>query len=76
MRRKGIGSALYSKAEFLAESLGGNTVYNWVHPNNTEIIQFLKRRDIDVLNLIELRKKSPNEKISSKIDVGDNQFKY
>ena len=76
MRRKGVGTALYSKAESLAESLGGNTVYNWIHPSNKEIILFLKRRGIDVLNLIELRKKWPNEKITSTIDVGNNQFKY
>jgi ribosomal protein S18 acetylase RimI-like enzyme len=76
MRRKGVGTALYSEAESIVEKLGGNTVYNWVHPNNKEIILFLKRRGIDVLNLIELRKQWPNEEISSNIDVGDNQFKY
>jgi ribosomal protein S18 acetylase RimI-like enzyme len=76
MRRRGVGTALYSEAESLAESFGGNTVYNWVHPNNNEIIHFLKQRSIDVLNLIELRKQYPNEKIFTKIDVGDNQFRY
>ena len=76
MRRKGIGTALYTEAEFLADSLGGNSVYNWVHPNNNEIIHFLKKRGIDVLNLIELRKQWKTEMITTKIDVGDNQFKY
>jgi ribosomal protein S18 acetylase RimI-like enzyme len=43
MRRRGIGTALYCEAESLTESLGGNSVYNWVHPNNNEIIHFLKK---------------------------------
>ncbi|MHA1135420.1 MAG: GNAT family N-acetyltransferase [Candidatus Thorarchaeota archaeon] len=76
MRRKGIGSALYSEVESLAQSLGGNTVYNWVHPNNEYIICFLKKRGFDVLNLVELRKPWPNEKIFSRIDVGKHQFRY
>ncbi|MHA2038629.1 MAG: N-acetyltransferase family protein, partial [Promethearchaeota archaeon] len=55
-RRKGIGSALYKKGEILVEEKGGETLYNWVHPNNDVSIQFLKKRGYDVLNLIEIRK--------------------
>ena len=40
-RRRGIASSLYAEAERLGEELGGDTVYNWVHPNNDAIIHFL-----------------------------------
>ena len=75
-RRKGVGSALYLEAERLVEKLGGDTVYNWIHPNNAEIIQFLKKRGYDVLNLVEVRRPWSGEKNLSKIQVGDFQFKY
>jgi len=76
MRRKGIGSKLYEEAEKLVMELGGNTVYNWVHPNNEMSIPFLKKRGYDVLNLIEIRKKRPNEKFTQEINVGNHEFKY
>ena len=76
MRRKGIGSKLYEEAEKLVMELGGNTVYNWVHPNNEMSIPFLKKRGYDVLNLIEIRKKRTNEKFTQEINVGNHEFKY
>ena len=75
-RRKGIGSDLYEEAEKLVNELGGDTVYNWVHPNNEMSIPFLKKRGYDVLNLIEIRKKRPNEKITQEINVGKYDFNY
>ena len=75
-RRKGIGSGLYEEAEKLVNELGGDTVYNWVHPNNEMSIPFLKKRGYDVLNLIEIRKRRPNEKITQKINVGKYDFNY
>jgi ribosomal protein S18 acetylase RimI-like enzyme len=75
-RRRGIGSALYAKAEALCEGLGGGTVYNWVHPNNDVIISFLKRRGYTVLNLIELRRPWPREVLTRVIRVGDHEFDY
>jgi GNAT superfamily N-acetyltransferase len=75
-RRKGVGSALYLEAERLVEKLGGDTVYNWIHPNNTGITQFLKKRGYDVLNLVEVRRPWPGEKNLSKIQVGEFQFRY
>ena len=75
-RRKGIGSALYAMAEEITGKLGCDTVYNWIHPNNSVIIQFLKKRGYDVLNLIEIRRSWKEEKISSKIIVGDQEFRY
>lgn len=75
-RRRGIGTALYEKAEELAEDLGEDTVYNWVHPNNDVIISFLKNRGYSVLNLIELRRRWKGEKTSMKIKVGKHEFDY
>jgi len=75
-RRKGIGSDLYEEAEKLVNELGGDTVYNWVHPNNEMSIPFLKKRGYDVLNLIEIRRKRPNEKITQEINVGKYDFNY
>jgi ribosomal protein S18 acetylase RimI-like enzyme len=75
-RRKGIGSSLYSEAERLAESLGGDTVYNWVHPNNHVIISFLQKRGYDVLNLIEIRRPRKGERPAAKVRVSDHEFSY
>ena len=33
-RRQGIATLLFEKAEQLAEKMGGDTCFNWVHPNN------------------------------------------
>lgn len=75
-RRKGIASKLYDKAEGLANELGEDQVYNWVHPNNHKIISFLSKRGYNVLNLIEIRKPSVNEKLVEKITVGEHRYNY
>ncbi len=75
-RRKGIGSLLFEKAEALAKKFGNDTVYNWVHPNNDASILMLKKRGYDVLNLIEIRRKLPDEKLTTTIKVGNHEFKY
>ena len=75
-RRQGIASALYNEAEKLAQALGSDTPYNWVHPNNDAIIQFLQHRGYDILNLIELRHPRPGEKPSEVISVGKHKFNY
>lgn len=73
-RRQGVGSSLYGAAEQLTQQLGGDTLYNWVDPNNHTIIRFLRQRGYTVLNLIELRRASPGEKTPHKINVGTNEF--
>lgn len=75
-RRCGIASALHSKAEEIAASYGGNTVYNYVHPNNHRMIEFLRKRGYTVLNLIEIRKAYPGETLTQKIPVGEHEFDY
>lgn len=75
-RRKGIASALYAEAERLAEDLGSDTVYNWIHPNNDEIVSFLKKRGYCVLNLVEVRRPRPAEKITGKISIDRHEFDY
>ncbi|MHA1112263.1 MAG: GNAT family N-acetyltransferase [Promethearchaeota archaeon] len=75
-RRKGTGSALFLRAEKFALDLGGHTMYNWVHPNNHRSIIFLKKHGYDVLNLIEVRKKLPWEKISQKYKIGQYEYEY
>ena len=61
-RRQGVAAALHGKAEEIAASYGNDTVYNYVHPNNHRMIEFLRKRGYTVLNLIEIRKPYQNEK--------------
>lgn len=75
-RRKGIASALFKRAEQVAIELGGDTLYNWVHPNNERSIPFLKKQGYDVLNLIEIRKKYSNETLTQRIKVGNYEYQY
>ncbi len=75
-RRRGVASGLYAEAERLAAKIGGETVYNWVHPNNEAVIAFLAKRGYDVLNLVELRKARAGEKPAGKVRVGEHEFEY
>jgi len=75
-RKKGIASALYGEAEVLNKNLGGDTLYNYVHPNNDAMIGFLNKKGYNVLNLIEVRKKYANEEIKEKIEIRNNFFEY
>ena len=43
-RRKGIASKLYDTAEQLAKSFGEASLFNYVHPNNDNMIMFLKSK--------------------------------
>ena len=75
-RRHGVASALHSKAEEIAASYGEDTVYNYVHPNNHRMIEFLRKRGYTVLNLIEIRKQYQGENITQTITVGEHEFDY
>ena len=73
-RRQGVASSLYEQAERVAAELGGDTVYNWVDPDNAAIIEFLRARGYTVLNLIELRSARPDEQPQKRVRVGSYQF--
>ena len=75
-RRHGIATALHSKAEEIAAFYGENTVYNYVHPNNHRMIEFLRKRGYTVLNLIEIRKPYQGENLTQVIHVGQHEFDY
>ena len=75
-RRHGVATALHSKAEEIAASYGDDTVYNYVHPNNHRMIEFLRKRGYTVLNLIEIRKPYKDEKLTQTIAVGEHEFDY
>lgn len=75
-RRKGVATLLFEKAEEVAGARGEDTVYNYVHPNNDGMIQFLRSKGYTVLNLIEIRKPYKDENLTTTIDVGKNTFDY
>ena len=75
-RRLGVAAALHSKAEDIAASYGEDTVYNYVHPNNHRMIEFLRKRGYTVLNLIEIRKPYQVENLTQVIHVGQHEFDY
>ena len=75
-RRRGIATMLFSKAEEIAASMGEDTVYNYVHPNNENMIRFLRSKGYTVLNMIEIRKPYRDEKLTEIIHVGKEAFDY
>ncbi|HHU07968.1 MAG TPA: GNAT family N-acetyltransferase, partial [Clostridiaceae bacterium] len=76
MRRMGLATELFRTVEELAVVCGGDTVYNYVHPNNHPMIAFLKRYGYDVLNLIEVRKAYKDENLADTVQVGEHPFRY
>ena len=75
-RRKGVASLLFAKAEELAASMGEDTVFNFVHPNNDGMIAFLRAKGYTVLNMIEIRKPYRGEKLSTTVRVDGHTFDY
>ena len=75
-RRRGIASLLFEKAEEIASSMGEDTVYNYVHPNNEGMIGFLRSKGYTVLNLIEIRKPYKGEKLTATVNVDHHSFDY
>ena len=74
-RKQGVASQLFHEAERLAARFGGETVFNWIHPNNQRMIYFLAHHGYTELNLIEIRKKRV-KKSGAKIQVGEFEFDY
>jgi ribosomal protein S18 acetylase RimI-like enzyme len=75
-RRRGVATMLFNKAEEIAASMGENTVYNFVHPNNEGMIIFLRSKGYTVLNMIEIRKPYEGEKLTTKVHVENEAFDY
>ena len=75
-RRKGVATMLFRKAEEIAASMGEDTVYNFVHPNNEGMIRFLASKGYTVLNMIEIRKPYKDEKLTTTIHVEKETFDY
>ena len=75
-RRRGIATMLFGKAEEIAASMGEDTVYNYVHPNNENMIRFLRSKGYTVLNMIEIRKPYEGEKLTTTIHVEKEAFDY
>ncbi|MBR5059608.1 MAG: GNAT family N-acetyltransferase [Clostridia bacterium] len=75
-RRQGVASLLFGKAEEIAGSMGEETVFNFVHPNNDGMIAFLRSKGYTVLNLIEIRKPYAGERLRTKVRVDENAFDY
>ena len=75
-RRRGAATMLFRKAEEIAASMGDDTVYNFVHPNNENMIQFLRSKGYTVLNMIEIRKPYEGEKLTTMVQVGKEVFDY
>ena len=67
---------LFNKAEEIAASMGENTVYNFVHPNNEGMIRFLRSKGYTVLNMIEIRKPYEGEKLTTTVHVENEAFDY
>ena len=75
-RRRGVAALLFEKAESLARAMGEDTVFNFVHPNNRGMIDFLRAKGYTVLNMIEIRKPYKGERLTATIPVGDTVFDY
>ena len=75
-RRKGVGRMLFEKAEALAKEYGNETLYQYVHPNNDVMLNFIKANGYDVLNLIEIRKNYKDEVTESEYQIGDHTYRY
>ena len=75
-RLKGVGKMLLEKGEEIANEYHNDTLYMYVHPNNDLMLDFLKKNNYDVLNLIEIRKKYPEENLKTTYKIGNHEYKY
>lgn len=75
-RRKGVATMLFGKAEALAAAMGEETAYNFVHPNNGNMIRFLRSKGYTVLNMLEIRKPYRGERLTTTVQVDAEPFDY
>jgi ribosomal protein S18 acetylase RimI-like enzyme len=72
-RRKKLAQKLTDFATLKAETLGKNTAFVNVHPNNEKMLKFLANQGYTVLNLLEIRKPYTKEKTQTKINITHNK---
>jgi ribosomal protein S18 acetylase RimI-like enzyme len=75
-RRQGVGRQFLVIGEALADNYGQETVYFWVHPDNTAMLQFLKKTGYDVLNLVEIRRQREAESCCHTVQLFESTVRY
>jgi GNAT superfamily N-acetyltransferase len=73
-RRHGIGSNLCWEAERAAKKYTENPPYYRVDPNNRRLINFLKKRGYNALNLAGLGQPRPDEVLTNQASLGMQEF--
>ncbi len=73
-RHQGFARALFMFCEREAIKRGGSELYVYVHPDNHEMLRFLKRVGYDSLNLVEVTKKQSHKGYD--IDILGHRLKY
>jgi GNAT superfamily N-acetyltransferase len=67
-------SRLFDASEKIALEAGEARLYIWIHPNNTLMLRFLKKKGYDTLNLIEVTKREKQG--AAEVRVFDNVLWY
>ena len=75
-RRSGIAHLLFGTAETFLKSIGEQSFYASVHPNNLPVIEMLRKNGYDVLNLLELRKRWPDQRRYEDVTIMGEKFVY
>lgn len=69
-----IASKLFDYSERIAKEIGSDQLYIWVHPDNHRMLKFLKKKNYDVLNLIEVKKEK--SLMNKTISILGNELRY
>ena len=75
-RRLGLAQRLLDAAESHFKVSGSDSFYVSVHPNNRAIIELLKSNGYDVLNLLEIRKRWPDERQYQAVNIMGQDYLY
>ena len=67
-------SRLFDASERIALEAGEDRLYVWVHPNNSLMLRFLKKKGYDALNLIEVTKREKQS--AAEVRIFDNVLWY
>jgi hypothetical protein len=65
---------LFDASERIALEAGEDRLYVWVHPNNSRMLRFLKKKGYDTLNLIEVTKRETPG--ATEVRIFDNVLRY